>query len=73
VPATAMLSVARVAERAERSVKLMAAMLEDLSEAASLETRGAELRRAPCELTELFTRRTRALSGCSRIARGSNA
>jgi PAS domain S-box-containing protein len=45
----------RAAERAERNVRRMVAMLEDLSEATQLETHGVELRRVSCDLAELVT------------------
>jgi PAS domain S-box-containing protein len=43
----------RAAERAERNVKRMTVMLEDLSEATSLESQNAELRRETLDLGEV--------------------
>ena len=42
-----------LAERAQRNVKRMTAMLDELTEATSLEARGVTLRREPCELHAL--------------------
>ena len=44
---------AKLAERAERNVKQMGAMLEELTEATSLESHGVTLRLAPCDLRAL--------------------
>lgn len=44
---------AQLVDRAERNVKRMAAMLEELNEATSLESRGIPLRRVACDLREL--------------------
>jgi PAS domain S-box-containing protein len=43
-----------LAERAQRNVKRMTAMLEDLTEATSLEARGVKLSLQPCELHALI-------------------
>ncbi len=52
---TATSSGVSAAERAERNVERMAAMLEDLSEATSLEIQRVELERVSCDLAELVT------------------
>jgi len=44
-----------VVERAERSVKRMSSMLEELTETKQLELQGVALRRAACQLRELVT------------------
>jgi PAS domain S-box-containing protein len=43
-----------IAERAERNAKRMASMLEELTEATTLEAHGVTLRREPCDLHALI-------------------
>lgn len=52
-----------LAARAERNVKRMAAMLEELTEATSLESKGAAPRREPCDLRTIVAGAVDALEG----------
>jgi NtrC-family two-component system sensor histidine kinase KinB len=44
-----------LAERAEVNVRRMSAMLQELTEAANLESKGVALRRVPCDLRDLVS------------------